>query len=85
MQWLDPKTHPIPENIPCIAYRVTHNIDDDPVIVVRSTTFDKNEYTNLTYEEGLEHLGIEDIKAWMFLPKPPCEDKFSCPKFPDNS
>lgn len=67
MKWLDPKTHPLPEEGHIIAY-IDHEVTSGWI---------ENELfiDSLHYEEdfSMEHIryGKDEIVAWMSLPNPP--------------
>lgn len=91
MKWLDPKTHPIPQDSDelFIAYVFEEEVQKKYVVIAKKD----NSYSDENAIETLNECGHLDywfsdyhdpiLLAWMPLPLPPEES--SCPEIPDNS
>lgn len=91
MKWLDPKTHPIPQDSDelFIAYVFEEKVQKKYVVIAKKD----NAYSDENAIETLNECGHLDywfsnyndpiLLAWMPLPLPPEES--SCPEIPDNS
>lgn len=73
MKWLDPKTHPLPEEN-FLAYIKKYNFDEHPeytILCIARSSYDKNEYIAVAPHNIENNVDEKDILCWMPLPKSP--------------
>lgn len=93
MKWLDPKIYPIPENKDELFIAYVYDEEEQKKYVVIAKRQYEDLYKNKIcimneschFDYWFSDLDKGELLAWMPMPKPPYEDKFSCPEKQDNS
>lgn len=77
MKWLDPKTHPLPEEN-FLAYIKKYNFDEHPeyaILCISRSSYDRNEYVAVAPHNIENYVDEKDILCWMPLPPPMSQEE----------